>query len=55
MKKLNKNELYQVKGGIKISGTLVNSVARLVNSLLEAGRSLGSGLRRLISGRLCPI
>ncbi len=51
--KLSKNELLIIKGGI--TGAMVNAVARMISSLLEAGRSLGSGLRRLISGRLCPL
>ncbi len=53
MKELKQTELLKIKGGI--SGAMVNSIARIIGSLLEAGRSFGSGLRRLISGRLCPL
>lgn len=55
MEKLTPNELFNIKGGINISGTLLNSVARLMNSIMDVGRSLGSGLRRIINGRVCPL
>ncbi len=53
MQELNKIELLSIRGGL--TGTMVNAMARLVDSLLEAGRSLGSGLRRIITGTLCPL
>ncbi len=53
MQELNKYELIKIKGGL--TGTMVNAIARLVDSLLETGRSLGSGLRRIILGTLCPL
>ncbi len=52
---LQNNQLIMIKGGLNISGTLLNSIARLMNSIMDAGRSLGSGIRRMVSGRKCPI
>ncbi len=51
--KLENKELILISGGISLSGTLINSMARAINALLEAGRSLGTAIRRIISGKLC--
>ncbi len=55
MQTLEKNQLIIIKGGLNISGTLLNSIARLMNSILDVGRSFGSGIRRIVSGKKCPI
>ncbi len=55
MTKLKNNQLIMIRGGLNISGTLLNSIARLMNSIMDVGRSLGSGIRRMVSGRKCPI
>jgi hypothetical protein len=52
---LEKEELLKVVGGISITGTLINSLCRGINSILEVGRSLGSALRRIKGGNMCPI
>jgi len=52
---LNKEELFCVEGGLRISGTLVNSFSRLVNTIMDVGRSLGSGLRRIVYRSYCPL
>ena len=49
-------ELMLIIGGASvasISGTVLNAVVRAVNAALEVGRSLGSSLRRSITGKLC--
>ncbi|MDD2181049.1 MAG: hypothetical protein PHW32_01635 [Bacilli bacterium] len=55
MKDLNKQELLKIEGGIKISGTLISSLVRGINTLLELGRSLGTAIRRSIGNNLCPL
>jgi len=55
MIKLNKNELMCVEGGIKITATLINSVAKGVNTILNLGRALGSSIRRIGSKKLCSV
>ncbi|NLL45052.1 MAG: hypothetical protein GX247_05250 [Mollicutes bacterium] len=52
---LERNELLKIVGGISISGTLINSIVRGINALLEVGRSLGSAIRRIVSKNICPI
>ena len=52
---LEKEELLKVIGGISITGTLINSIYRGINCILELGRSLGSAIRRIKGGNMCPI
>ncbi len=53
MKELEKTELLEIQGGLKFSASLLSSVVRGVNSLLELGRSIGTAIRRISTGRLC--
>lgn len=52
---LEKEELLNIVGGISITGTLINSICRGINSILEVGRSLGSAIRRIGGGKMCPV
>jgi hypothetical protein len=52
---MTNEELKHVIGGINITGTFLNSIYRAVNSFMDVGRSLGSAIRRIGSGRMCPI
>lgn len=54
MKNLNKNELVLIEGG-SISGTLISSITRGINTILDMGRSFGSALRRIGSRNICPM
>lgn len=51
---LNKNELFLVEGG-SISGTLISSITRGINTILDLGRSLGNAIRRIGSRNICPL
>ncbi len=44
--KLQELELYEIKGG-GISTTLLNSIARLITTVLDLGRTVGSSIRRI--------
>lgn len=52
---LNKNQLLNVVGGISISGTLINSIVRGINAILDLGRSFGTAIRRISSKNVCPL
>lgn len=54
MKELNKEQLLKVTGG-SISATLLNAIIRGVNVFLDVGRSLGSAIRRFLSGKKCSV
>lgn len=50
---IDKEELLEIFGGASISGTLINSFVRVINTVLDVGRSLGTAIRRVISSTLC--
>jgi hypothetical protein len=53
--KLTVKESKMIKGGASLSGTLINALIRGFNSFLDAGRYLGSSLRRLFGNKYCPL
>ncbi len=53
---MEKNELLQiVGGGFSLTGTLLNSLYKAGSLIIDAGRSLGSAIRRIVGGSMCPI
>ncbi len=52
---LERDYLITVIGGANISGAILNALIRAVNAALEVGRSLGSSIRRGISGKKCSV
>ena len=55
MKDLKNNELFDIDGGVSISGTFINSITRGIDTILDMGRSVGSAIRRIGSGNVCPL
>jgi bacteriocin-like protein len=55
MKELTKKELIQVNGGLSISGSLINSIAKGLTVFLDLGRSLGTAIRRIGTSSICPL
>lgn len=48
------NELRLIVGGAaNISGSVLNAISRLINTLLDLGRSVGSALRSSKTGNMC--
>lgn len=52
---MKKEELLQIVGGVSITGTLLSSIYKVGNMIFEVGRSLGSAIRRIAGGMMCPI
>ena len=52
MIELKKQELLNISGG-GISASWLNALSRTVSTLLDLGRSLGTAIRRTISGKVC--
>ena len=51
---MNKEELYTITGGAtSISGTMINSLCKLLTLLVDLGRQVGSGIRYAKSGNKC--
>lgn len=55
MKTVDIYELDSIIGGDSISGTVINAFTNVIKLLLEAGRSVGSAIRRVAEGNLCPL
>jgi len=53
MNNINNKELVEIKGGTTINGTLLNSIAKLVETIFNLGRSIGSSITRLRENNLC--
>lgn len=51
---LSKEELILIKGGA-FSSTLLNSVSRLIDTLLKLGQTVGTAIRRSFSKNYCKI
>lgn len=50
--KLHSQELLEIKGGA-ITATLLNALARVVNSIIEIGKMVGSSIRRISTKTYC--
>jgi len=55
MKKINSEELIKIYGGFSITGSMLSSIVKGVNAMLELGRSLGSAIRRGFEKSLCSL
>lgn len=53
MKRIQEIELESIIGGAISITTLLNSLTKVVNSVLTVGRSLGSAIRRITSNDMC--
>lgn len=51
---MKEEELIKITGGaIKITATMLNSISRVAQILLELGKTLGSVVRRSITRSYC--
>ncbi len=55
MNRIEDRELDNIIGGDTISGTVINAFANIIELLLDAGRRVGSAIRRVSEGNLCPL
>ncbi len=51
---LTKKELLNIVGG-GLTASMLNAFIRGVNTILDLGRSVGSGIRRISNGSLCSV
>lgn len=52
---MEKQELLQIVGGVNITGAFLNYIVKGINAFMDLGRSVGSAIRRIRSGNLCPV
>ena len=55
MIKIKEDELTTLKGGVNISGAVLNSLSSLIRNILDIGRGIGSSLRRLSENNVCEL
>ena len=56
MKELKDKELMNIDGGANwLTATFFNSVARVLSTIMDVGKSLGSSIRRISNGSYCSI
>jgi len=44
-----------IVGGQTITGSIINGIVNLVTTIYKIGRGLGGGIRRIGSGKVCPL
>ncbi len=54
MIELENTELLKINGG-GISGTLINAITGAGKFIFNIGHSIGSSIRRMVSGNYCPV
>ena len=57
MKKVNDESLVEITGGPStvINGSFVNAFVNVIKLLMDAGISVGSSIRRIAEGEVCPL
>ena len=52
---LNKKEMLNIVGGASWTSSWLNAISKAVTTLMDLGRSLGTSIRRSISGKVCSL
>lgn len=55
MNKIEEEKLSKIEGGMSFSNSILNAVTGLFKLLIDAGRSLGSSVRRINEDKMCPL
>ncbi len=56
MEKIEENDLEEIIGGSDyISGSIINAFVNVIKLLVDAGSSIGSSIRRVAEGNVCPL
>ena len=55
MEKADDISLDNIVGGSNVSGTLMNAFTSIVKFIYEVGEGIGSSIRRMSEGNLCPL
>lgn len=50
--RITNNELHEITGG-SISGTLINSIVKVVSLIVDLGRAVGNAIRTSQTGLKC--
>lgn len=55
MESLSIEEMYDINGGATITSSMINAITKAVGTLYKIGQSVGSSIRRVISGKVCSL
>ena len=56
MSKIEDKVLDNIYGGsVSLTGTLLSAFNDVIKTLYEAGHAVGSSIRRVVLGELCPL
>ncbi len=47
--------LKKIVGGTSITGPILNGIVGLLNAVYKIGRGMGSAIRRISTGNVCPL
>ena len=47
--------LNEIVGGTDVTATLINSIVNIIKSIADIGIGLGSSIRRIAEGNVCPL
>lgn len=50
---IEKEELLNTRGGIKISAALITSIYKSISFIYEVGKALGGAINRIKTKRMC--
>lgn len=51
---MNNEELIVITGGaFKLTQTLLNSLSRALTTILDFGRTVGTSIRMIVTGKIC--
>jgi len=53
MQEISEIELYQIKGGFNITGAILSSFSRLIETIYNIGRNLGTSIYMLKNKKKC--
>lgn len=42
-------------GGVSLSSSLINSISKMITTLLDLGRNVGSGIRYALGNKTCKL
>jgi len=55
MRELSKKEMLNIDGGGSITGSMLNAVYKIIDTIYSIGESLGSYIRRVVENKMCYI
>jgi len=55
LREISEEELLTIVGGGELTASIINALTNVLKLLYEVGNGLGSAIRRIGEGNLCPL